>query len=357
MAEDTIRRRLAAILVADVVGYSRMMEANESATFEAFRQRRKAILEPVMHSHSGRIVKFMGDGVLAEFASALSAVNCAIELQRKMSEANSADVDAPDIILRIGINLGDVIGDESDIFGDGVNIAARLEGLSEPGGFCISEKVHAEVQGKLSIAMRDLGLAQLKNIAAPTRVFGMDTATPFSSIEPPPKREFTTIAVLPFMNMSGSVDHDYFTDGITEDIVTELGRFRNLSVIARNTMSTFKGKSVNIAEVARQLGADFVLEGSVRLAGSRMRVTSQLIDAQTGAHVFAEKFDRQLSDIFVVQDEIVEAIIGRMFFSLQEACGRRARQPTFQPIPTGSELELPGATATSHWRVRICMRR
>ncbi|MGO4570058.1 adenylate/guanylate cyclase domain-containing protein [Rhizobium sp. 2YAF20] len=329
MIEETINRRLAAILVADVVGYSRMMAANETSTFEAFRQRRKTILEPVIESHSGRIVKFMGDGVLVEFASALSAAECAIELQRKMSEANSVEVDAPDIVLRIGINLGDVIGDESDIFGEGVNIAARLEGLSEPGGFCISEKVHAEVQGKLSIAIRDLGLAQLKNIAAPIRVFGMDTATPFSSIAPAPKREFTTIAVLPFANMSGNPDEEYFTDGITEDIITELGRFRNLSVVARNTMATFKGKSFIVTDIAEQLGADFVLEGSVRLAGTRMRATAQLIDAQSGAHVFAEKFDRELSDVFAVQDEIVEAIIGRMFFTLQDAAGAlRQKSPT-----------------------------
>ena len=321
MVEKSIHRRLVAILVADLVGYSRMMEADEAGTFETLKERRRHVLDPVVRAHGGRIVKLMGDGVLIEFASAINAVEAAVELQRKMAEAN-VDIPGPrQIVLRIGINLGDVIGEGSDIYGEGVNIAARLETLAEPGGICLSEKVHDEVRGKIPIMMKDLGLVQLKNIAAPVRTFGMETARalPYATLYR--GREFTTVAVLPLTNISGNTEQDYFADGITEDIITELSRFKNLSVVARNTTFSYKGQSVNVAEVGRQLGADFLLEGSVRLAGQRIRATVQLIDAQTGAHVFAEKFDREMADIFAVQDEIVEAIIGRLFFNLQEVAG------------------------------------
>ncbi|WP_165410331.1 adenylate/guanylate cyclase domain-containing protein [Rhizobium ruizarguesonis] len=321
MVEKSIHRRLVAILVADVVGYSRMMEADEAGTFETLKERRRHVLDPVVRAHGGRIVKLMGDGVLVEFTSAINAVEAAVELQWKMAEAN-VDIPGPrQIILRIGINIGDVIGEGSDIYGEGVNIAARLETLAEPGGICVSEKVHNEVRGKISIMMKDLGLVQLRNIAAPVRTFGMSAARALPSATLSRGMEFTTIAVLPLTNMSGDAEQDYFADGITEDIITELSRFKNLSVIARNTTFSYKGQSVNVAEVGRQLGADFVLEGSVRLAGQRVRATVQLIDAQTGAHVFAEKFDREMADIFAVQDEIVEAIIGRLFFNLQEVAG------------------------------------
>lgn len=321
MVEKSIHRRLVAILVADVVGYSRMMEADEAGTFETLKERRRHVLDPVIRTHGGRIVKLMGDGVLVEFASAINAVEAAIELQGKMAEAN-VDIPGPrQIVLRIGINLGDVIGEGSDIYGDGVNIAARLEALAEPGGICLSEKVHHEVRGKISMVMKDLGLVQLKNIAAPVRTFGMETARALPNAMLYYGREFTTVAVLPLTNMSGNVEQDFFADGITEDLITELSRFKNLSVIARNTLSTYKGQSINVPEVGRQLGADFVLEGSVRLAGQRIRATVQLIDTQTGAHVFAEKFDREMADIFAVQDEIVEAIIGCLFFNLQEVAG------------------------------------
>lgn len=285
MAEESIIRRLAAILVADVVGYSRMMEENEQATFEAFRLLRKAVLEPTVHRHSGRIVKFMGDGALVEFASAINAVECAIELQQSIVAANSARSSGPGVILRIGINLGEVIGEGSDIFGEGVNVAARLEGLSEPGGICMSEKVHNEVHKNLTIPMRDLGLVYLKNMTAPIRAFGLANAKPLSNVTQSLKREFTTIAVLPFSNMSGDPEHDYFIDGITEDIGTELGRFTNLSVVARNTTASLKGKSFDIADMVRQLGTDFVLAGSVRLAGDRIRATAQLVEAQSGTQV------------------------------------------------------------------------
>ncbi|TAV74746.1 adenylate/guanylate cyclase domain-containing protein [Rhizobium leguminosarum] len=321
MAEKPIHRRLAAILVADVVGYSRMMEADEVGTFEALKERRRHVLEPVVRDHGGRIVKLMGDGVLLEFPSAINAVEAALQLQLKMTEAN-VGIPAPhQVILRIGINIGDVIGEGSDIYGEGVNIAARLETLAEPGGICMSEKVHNEVHGKISIKMKDLGLVQLKNIAAPVRTFGMMTARALPSTALSPSKEYTTVAVLPLTNMSGNADQEYFADGVTEDIITELSRFKNLSVVARNTTFSYKGQSVNVAEVGRQLGADFVLEGSIRLADQHLRASVQLIDVQTGAHVFAEKFDREMADIFAIQDQIVEAIIGRLFFNLQEVAG------------------------------------
>jgi len=329
VVEKTIHRRLVAVLVADVVGYSRMMEADEAGTFEMLKERRRHVLDPVVRANRGRVVKLMGDGVLVEFGSAIDAVEAALELQQKMAEANANIPESRQIVLRIGINIGDVIGEGSDIYGEGVNIAARLETLAEPGGICISEKVHNEVRGKISITMKDLGLVQLKNIAAPVRTFGMETARGLPSAMLFRGKEFTTVAVLPLANMSGNAEQDYFADGITEDIITELSRFKNLSVVARNTTFNYKGQSVNVAEVGRQLGADFVLQGSVRLAGQRMRATVQLIDVQTGTHVFAEKFDREMADVFAVQDEIIEAIIGRLFFNLQEVAGNtRGRAST-----------------------------
>lgn len=224
MVEKPIHRRLVAILVADVVGYSRMMEADEAGTYETLKQRRNHVLDPVVKAHGGRIVKLMGDGVLVEFASAVDAAEAAIELQRKMKEANAGVSESRQILLRIGINMGDVIGEGSDIYGEGVNIAARLEALAEPGGLCMSEKVHNEIQGKIPVVMKDLGLVQLKNIAAPVRTFGMETARPLAGVPPSRGKEFTTIAVLPFTNMSGNADQDYFADGITEDMITELSR-------------------------------------------------------------------------------------------------------------------------------------
>ena len=326
-------RRLAAIMVADVVGYSRLMEADETATLAALRERRKSIVEPLVREHSGRIVKFLGDGVLVEFASAVNAVKAAIELQRQFALTNEALAEISRIVLRIGINLGEVVGEGSDIFGDGVNIAARLEVMAEAGGICLSGKVHDEIKGKFEFSADDMGEVVLKNISRPVRVFHIRShaaaklvpASPVASAQ----REYTAVAVLPFVNMSGNPNQDYFADGITEDIITELSRFKHLSVVARNTTFTYKGRAVNVPEVGRQLGADFVVEGSIRLAGERVRVSVQLIDAQTGAHTFAEKFDRKMEDIFEVQDDIVEAIIARLSFNIDEAAAiARARNPT-----------------------------
>ncbi|OCJ02585.1 hypothetical protein A6U87_19600 [Rhizobium sp. AC44/96] len=363
MAETSIHRRLAAILVADVVGYSRMMEADEVGTFERLKERRAQVLDPVIRDHSGRIVKLLGDGVLVEFASAINAVEAALTLQQRMTEANKGLPEQGRVVLRIGINLGDVIGEGSDIYGEGVNVAARLEALAEPGGICLSEKVHNEVRGKIPVTMKDLGLVQLKNIAAPVRIFGMETARTISCAIPPPGKEFTTVAILPLTNISGSAEQDYFADGITEDIITELSRFKNLSVVARNTTFAYKGQSVNVAELGRQLGADFILEGSIRLLGQRIRATAQLIDAQTGAQAFAEKFDREMADIFAVQDEIVEAIVGRLFFNLQDVAGAvRGRSSTTSISAYTSWLRAgaawrngdePGARAHMHEAIRI----
>ncbi|WP_188131300.1 adenylate/guanylate cyclase domain-containing protein [Mesorhizobium sp. NFR06] len=329
MSDGSVQRRLAAIVVADVVGYSRMMEADEVGTLKVLKDRRKSVLEPVIRSHGGRVVKLMGDGVLIEFASAVNAVAGSLELQQKMAEANVALPEAHQVTLRIGINLGDVIGEGSDIYGDGVNIAARLEGQARPGGICMSDKVYNEIRGKVDVIAEDLGHLQLKNIGTPIRAFAVTPAGATHAVAPTSGEEFTTVAVLPFVNISGNPEQDYFADGITEDIITELSRFKNLAVVARNTASTYKGSSIDLAEVGRRLGVDFVVEGSIRLAGQRMRATVQLIDAQTGSHVFAEKFDREMTDIFAVQDEIVDCVLGRLFFNLQDAAGtKRAKNPT-----------------------------
>ncbi|MDX8454913.1 adenylate/guanylate cyclase domain-containing protein [Mesorhizobium sp. VK9D] len=324
-----MQRRLAAIVVADVVGFSRMMESDEVGTLQALKHRRKSVLEPVVRSHSGRVVKLMGDGVLIEFASAVNAVAGSLELQQKMTEANAGLQEIHQIVLRIGINLGDVIGEGSDIYGDGVNIAARLESQARPGGICMSEKVYNEVRGKVAVTAEDLGHLQLKNIDAPIRAYSVALAGASHEVTPRINKEVTSIAIMPFANMSRNPDQDYLADGITEDIITELSRFKDLAVVARNTASTYKGSSVDVAEMGRKWGADFVVEGSIRLAGPRIRATVQLVDTQTGAHVFAEKFDREMTDIFAVQDEIVECITGRLFFSLRDAAGaKREKSPT-----------------------------
>ena len=309
MTKKPVQRRLAAIVVADVVGYSRLMEADETGTLAALKERRQAILEPVVRAHGGRIVKFMGDGVLIEFASAVNAVKAALELQAKFVDANEALPENRRIVLRIGINLGDVIGEGSDIYGDGVNIAARLEGLAEPGGVCISAKVHDEVRGKIEAAFGDLGEHQLKNIAAPVRAFAAKPGGA-APVEPPPvPTDKPSIAVLPFHNMSGDPEQEYFSDGIAEDIITALSKLRWFFVIARNSTFGYKGKAPDVRQVARDLGVRYVLEGSVRKSGDRLRVTSQLIDARSGSHVWAERYDRSVTDLFAVQDEITENVV------------------------------------------------
>src|SRR5262245_44981684 len=327
MAEDRAQRRLAAILAADVVGYSRLMEQDEATTLVTLKARRKELLEPAVTRHEGRVFKFMGDGVLVEFGSAVNALECAMTIQRGMAEANHAAPANERIELRIGINLGDVVVEGGDLFGDGVNVAARLQEVAQPGGICVSASIYDQIRTKVALAFDDLGERQLKNIATAVRVYQAASAPSSSAAGAQPALpEKPSIAVLPFVNMSGESEQEYFSDGITEDVITELSRFRELFVIARNSSFQFRGKASDIRRIGRDLGARFVVEGSVRRASQRVRITVQLVDAATGNHVWAERYDRELSDIFAVQDEVVQAIVAKVAGHVQTAEGERARR-------------------------------
>jgi TolB-like protein/class 3 adenylate cyclase/Flp pilus assembly protein TadD len=314
-----VERRLAAILAADVVGYSRLMERDEADTLAVLKSRRAEILQPVVSKHRGRVVKLMGDGVLVEFGSAVNAVACAVELQAAMEAANAGAAEAQRIVLRVGINLGDVMVEGSDLYGDGVNIAARLEGLSEPGGVCISGSVFEHVNGKLPHSFVSLGPQSLKNIDRPIHIYrlaGKDEPrlTPFVAELPLPDKP--SIVVLPFVNMSSDAEQSYFVDGLTEDLITDLSKVSELFVIARNSSFAYKGRSVDVRQIARELGVKYVLEGSARRAADRVRINAQLIDASAGGHIWADRFDRDLADVFAAQDEvisrIVEALVGKL---------------------------------------------
>ena len=322
-------RRLAAILAADVVGYSKLMTDDEEATLRSLKAHRSDVFDPKISEFSGRIIKLMGDGTLVEFSSAVDAVNCAVAIQSAM-----AATDGP-IRLRIGINLGDIITDGDDIYGDGVNIAARLEPLAEPGGVCVSDIVHQTVRQKTDAAFTDLGEQDLKNIGQPVRVWQWSV----SIAETVPAKLAETgshaisdkpsIAVLPFDNMSGDPEQEYFADGISEDVITALSRIRWLMVIARNSTFVYKGTAVDVRQLAKELGVRYVLEGSVRKVGSRVRVTTQLIDAASSNHLWADRYDRELDDIFALQDEITAAIVGNIDTELRGAERERARhKPT-----------------------------
>jgi TolB-like protein/Flp pilus assembly protein TadD len=325
-----VDRKLAAILAADVVGYSRLMEADEAGTYAALRARRKTVLEPLVKKHKGRIVKLMGDGVLIEFASAVSAVQCAAELQHEISALNAGLPEDRHIVLRVGVNLGDVIVEGDDIYGEGVNVAARLEGLAEPGGIYLSGDTYRQVKGKIEAGFEDLGERMVKNMAEPIRVYRIVTgAHPAAAPSPSGAvrtAERPSIAVLPFTNMSGDRNREYFSDGITEDIITELSRFRALTVIARNSSFQFRGAGVDISEVRRRLGVRYVLEGSVRMAGSTIRITAQLIDAESGAHIWAERYDRGAAEVFDIQDEVVQTIVGTLIGRLDDAAKSLSRR-------------------------------
>jgi adenylate cyclase len=325
MAEGRAQRRLAAILAADVVGYSRLIEQDETGTLATLKERRKSILQPLVAQHDGRLVKVMGDGVLVEFASAVNAVGCAVVLQQRMASANDGLPEERRIVLRIGINVGDVVVEGGDLYGDGVNIAARLQELAEPSGICITAKVHGEVRRKLDLAFEDTGEQTLKNIAEPIHVYriagerGSEVGTRRLPLPTKP-----SIAVLPFTNLSDDRENAYFADGITEDLTTALSRLRWLFVIARNSAFVYKGKAVDVRTIGRELGVRYALEGSVRTAGQRIRITGQLIDAENGKHIWAEKYDRQLHDIFAVQDEITENIAAAIEPHLYAQEGYRA---------------------------------
>jgi adenylate cyclase len=300
-------RRLAAILAADVVGYSRLMGLDEAGTAQALREHRAAS-DPLITQHGGRIVKTTGDGILIEFGSVVGAVECALALQQLAAERNTAVSDERRMEWRIGVHIGDVLIEGNDILGDGVNIAARLEGIAEPGGICISEDAFRQVRGKVEVGFTDLGEQSLKNIVQPLRIYRAGSSpTRTQATAPPaalPLPDKPSIAVLPFANMSGDPEQEYFADGIAEDIITALSRYPSLFVIARNSSFTYKGRAVDVKQVGRDLGVRYVLEGSLRKSGNRIRVTGQLVEAETGKHVWAERYDRDLADIFVVQDEI-----------------------------------------------------
>ena len=358
-----IERRLAAILAADVAGYSRLMGANEVGTLQTLKAHRKELVDPTIMAHRGRIVKTTGDGMLVEFASVIDAVGCAVAVQRAMASRNASVEENRRIVFRVGINIGDIIIDGDDIFGDGVNVAARLQTLCEPGGLCISRSANEQIRDKLSLAFADLGEQTMKNIARAVGVFGLTAndiaalpeeelprtrtgaggsvkgtrgrrsaaggrslrATETERIEAPAK---PSIAVLPFVNLSIDPGQEFFADGLAEDILTGLSRFRDLFVISRNSTFRYKGKAVDVPTIARELGVQFVLEGSVRRSGDTVRVTVQLIDANTDGHVWAERYDRRLEDIFAIQDDVTSSIIATLPGRVEAAARDRAKRKT-----------------------------
>ena len=322
-----MNRRLAAILAADVAGYSRLIERDEAGTLAALRERRKEILDPTVARHHGRIVKVMGDGVLVEFGSAVNAVACAVVLQKQFAAANEGLAEDRRIVLRVGVNLGDVVVEAGDLYGDGVIIAVRLQAMAEPGGICVSGSVHEQVAGKLEAAFDDLGLREMKNSAKPVRVYRLGSSGDTAPARPAPTApDKPSIAVLPFTNMSGDAEQQYFCDGITEDIITELSRFRQMHVASRNSSSRFRGADLDMIRVGRELGVHYLVEGSVRRMGARTRITAQLIDAATGNHVWAERYDNAQDEIFDVQDRVVRTIVGTLAGRMNSARAEIARR-------------------------------
>jgi adenylate cyclase len=324
MVEAHTNRRLAAILAADVVGYSRLMSKDETGTLAALKHHREVVFGPAVARHNGRVVKLIGDGTLVEFGSVVDAVKCALALQTAAADRGGQSAGG-NITLRIGINLGDVIIDGDDIYGDGVNIAARLEPLAQPGGICVSSIVNESVGNRIDISFEDGGEVKVKNVDRPLRIWkwapgdGSVKPGPTAGPAPKPLRETPSIAVLPFVNMSGDPEQEYFSDGITEDIITDLSKVAGLLVIARNSSFTYKGKSVDIRTVGRELDVHSVLEGSIRRSGNRVRITAQLIDAASAGHLWAERYDRDLTDIFAVQDEVTRHIVGALKIALSPA--------------------------------------
>jgi len=329
MAESLINRRLAAILAADVVGYSRLMHRDEAGTLALLKTRRRDVLEPLVARHKGRIFKIAGDGVLVEFASAVNAALCAIELQREMAVANGGAGEDRRIVLRIGINLGDVIVEGADLYGDGINVAARLEELADAGGIVVSGATYDQIKNKIGKNFEDLGSRTLKNIAESVRLYRLvGSSAPAAAGATTDK---PAIAVLPFANMSGSAAQDCFCDGLTDSIITGLSRFRDIFVIASNSSFAYKGKHIKVQDASRELGAGYILEGSVQQASGRVRITAQLVDGATGRHLWAERYDRAIEDIFSVQDEVTEIIVGTIATShggrLRKAWQNRAAAP------------------------------
>jgi TolB-like protein/class 3 adenylate cyclase len=365
-------RRLAAILAADVAGYSRLMGADEEGTRERLQAHLQELVNPKIGEHRGRIVKNTGDGFLAEFASVVDAVRCAVEFQRGMAERNGSVQPDKRVHFRVGINLGDVIAEEHDIFGDGVNVAARLEALAEPGGICTSRMVRDNVRDKLDYAFEDRGEQQVKNIARPVRVYALrpegmagvstTSASSATSSPSPAAAPRLSIVVLPFANLSNDPEQQYFADGITEDVTTDLSRLANMFVISRNTAFTYRNKPIDTKQIARELGVRYVLEGSVRRSGNQLRVTAQLIDAATDSHLWAERLDRDTEDLFALQDEIVSRLANALGVELIAAeVSRLAEHPdTLDYILRGRAALLKPRTpdiyreainlSSAHWR-------
>jgi len=335
LATGRVERKLAAILAADVAGYSRLMGADEEGTLARLKTLRRELADPKIKEHRGRIVKTTGDGLLIEFASVVDAVRCAVEVQREMAERNADVPSDRRIEFRMGINLGDIMKDGRDIYGDGVNVAARLEALAEPGGICVSRVVRDQVRDKLAFSFEDMGEQQVKNIARPVRVHrillgegtGPSEATAGGAANPPlALPDKPSIAVLPFQNMSGDPEQEYFADGMVEEVITALSRIRWLFVIARNSSFTYKGQAIDVKQVGRELGVRYVLEGSVRKGGNRVRITAQLIEAETGAHLWADRFDGSLADVFDLQDQVATGVAGVIEPTLQAAEIRRSSE-------------------------------
>ena len=329
MPSVRVERRLAAVLAADIVAYSRLIETNEARTLTAIRALRSEVIDPLVADYKGRVVKLMGDGAIVEFGSVVDAVACAVAMQEGVAHHQREVPPENRIVFRMGINIGDVVVEGGDLLGDGVNIAARLEALAEPGGICIADAVQKQLAGKTDFAFENIGECTLKNIAQPVQVWRWSGLA--AVLAPPALPDRPSIAVLPFDNLGGQLDETYFSDGITEDIITGLAHFRSLFVIARNSSFAFRGKPTSIAEIGRQLGVAYLLEGSVRRAGPRVRITAQLIEASTSAHLWAERYDRSLDDIFAVQEEVAQTIVSTLVGRIEEA---RLRQSL--PRPTTS---------------------
>jgi adenylate cyclase len=327
---ERVERKLAAILAADVAGYSRLMGADEAGTLAQLKAHRRELIDPKIAEHRGRVVKTTGDGILIEFPSVVEAVGCAVEVQQAMVDRNADVSEDKRITFRVGINVGDIIIDGDDIHGDGVNIAARLEAIAEPGTVCISASAWEHARGKVSFGADDLGEHRLKNIERPVRVFRITSGAPATATRKPlPLPDKPSIAVLPFQNLSGDPEQEYFSDGMVEDIISGLSRIGWLFVIARNSSFTYKGKTVDVKHVGRELGVRYVLEGSVRKAGARVRITGQLIDAMTGGHIWADRFDGTLEDVFELQDRVTASVVGAIEPRLRQAEIERAgRKPT-----------------------------
>jgi adenylate cyclase len=347
MAEARVERRLAAIFAGDVAGYSRLMGVDEEGTLARLNAHRREFLDPKISEHRGRIVKRTGDGILIEFASAVDAARCAVEMQRGMTQRNALKPPEKRIELRIGIHVGDIITEEGDIYGDGVNIAARLEGIAQPGGICISDDAYRQVRGKLDASFEDGGEQELKNIARPVRVYWLRSnekpAIAARTLALPSK---PSIAVLAFQNLSGDPEQEYFADGIAEDVITALSRLRWLFVVARNSSFTYKGKSVDVRQVGREHGVRYVLEGSLRKAGNRVRISTQLVDASDGHHVWADRYDRALEDIFAVQDEMTNQITSAIAPGIVAAEVQRAQAKDADELSTWERL------MHAHWHIQ-----